>query len=251
MVGENGKFFIKQFGLQRSGTNAVKALLEVNFPEIRVLTTFLGNKHKPTNYQSLFDQSDDPNFREYDLTLSDVTDIRELVQSKDLPILFQIKNPIPWFESYFRYQKKKILFRNPEANPEFNNNWISKSLEIWNTSVTSWLELSKKYPYSIIIEHMEILTNPDNVVQRIMSKFSYEKTKTIELIENEMKRGHYKEHGKDLINPYHKFDPTFHTEKKWLENYTPELLEFARKSVDETIAKNPILSEFDFDFSTY
>ena len=32
MVGGDGKFFIKQFGLQRSGTNAVKALLEVNFP---------------------------------------------------------------------------------------------------------------------------------------------------------------------------------------------------------------------------
>ena len=68
MVGDEGKFFIKQFGLQRSGTNAVKALLEVNFPDIRVLTTYLGNKHKPTNYQSLVDQSDDPDFQEYDLT---------------------------------------------------------------------------------------------------------------------------------------------------------------------------------------
>ncbi|MGB1571533.1 MAG: hypothetical protein ACPHAT_02375 [Candidatus Poseidoniaceae archaeon] len=251
MVGDDGKFFIKQFGLQRSGTNAVKALLEVNFPEIRVLTTYLGNKHKPTDYQTLVEQSDDSNFQEYDLTSKDVSEIKELVASKNLPIIFQIKKPIPWFDSYFRYQKKKILFRNPEANPKFNFSWISKSLEIWIKSVTSWLELSKKYPNSIIIEHMEILTNPDNVVQRIMSKFSYEKTKTIELIENEMKRGHYKEHGKDLINPYHKFDPTFHTEKKWLENYAPELLEFAQKSVDETIAKNPILSEFDFDFSKY
>ena len=251
MLGEDGKFFIKQFGLQRSGTNAVKALLEVNFPDIRVLTTYLGNKHKPTNYQTLVGQSDDSNFQEYDLTSNDVTQIKELVASKNLPIIFQIKKPIPWFESYFRYQKKKILFRNPEANPEFNYNWISKSLDIWNTSVTSWLGFSKKYPNSIVIEHMEILTNPDNVVQRIMSKLSYEKTKTIELIENEMKRGHYKEHGKDLINPYHKFDPTFHTGKKWLENYTPELLEFAQKSVDEAITKNPILSEFDFDFSTY
>ena len=50
MVGENGKFFIKQFGLQRSGTNAVKALLEVNFPEIRVLTTFLVTS---TNQQTI------------------------------------------------------------------------------------------------------------------------------------------------------------------------------------------------------
>ena len=178
------------------------------------MTTFLGNKHKPTNYQSLFDQSDDPNFREYDLTLSDVTDIRELVQSKDLPILFQIKTQYHGLKVILGIKRKKILFRNPEVNPEFNNNWISKSLEIWNTSVTSWLELSKKYPYSIIIEHMEILTNPDNVVQRIMSKFSYEKTKTIELIENEMKRGHYKEHGKDLINPYHKFGPDLPHRKK-------------------------------------
>lgn len=251
MVGDDGKFFIKQFGLQRSGTNAVKALLEVNFPDIRVLTTYLGNKHKPTNYQSLVDQSDDPDFQEYDLTSNDVTEIKELVASKDLPILFQIKKPIPWFESYFRYNEKKIKFRNPDANPVFDEKWVTTGLKYWSECLTSWLELSKKYPNSLIIEHMEILTNPDNVVQRIMSKFSYEKTKTIELIENEMKRGHYKEHGKDLINPYHKFDPTFHTEKKWLENYTPELLEFAQKSVDEAIANNHILSEFDFDFSTY
>ena len=75
---------------------------------------------------------------------------------------------------------------------------------------------------------MEILTNPDNVVQEgIMSKFSYEKTKTIELIGNEMKRGHYKEHGKDLINPYHKFDPTFHGERM-VRKLHSELLEFAQ-----------------------
>ena len=80
MVGGDGKFFIKQFGLQRSGTNAVKALLEVNFPEIRVLTTYLGNKHKPTNYQTLVEQSDDSNFEEYDFTSKDVVDIKEQVQ---------------------------------------------------------------------------------------------------------------------------------------------------------------------------
>ena len=66
-----------------------------------------------------------------------------------------------------------------------------------------------------------------------------------------MKRGHYKEHGKDLINPYHKFDPSFHTDNKWLENYTPQLLEFAKLKVDELISSNKLFSESGFDFESF
>ena len=245
------RFFIKQFGLQRSGTNALKALLEVNFPQIRVLTTFLGNKHEPIDYMSLQENCNKKDYAEYELTLEDVNRIQKQIADRALPIIFQIKKPIPWFDSYFRYQKKKIQFRNPESNPEMDENWIIKSSAIWNRNVSSWLEFSKEYPNCVIIEHMDILTNPDRVIQDILSEFSFEKNKEIQLIENEMKRGHYKEHGEDLINPYHKFDPSFHTEKKWLGNYSPELLEFAQLSVDELISNNPIFSEFGIDFSTY
>ncbi len=245
------KLFIKQFGLQRSGTNALKALLEMNFPKIRVLTTFLGNKHHPMNLETLETNSRNDDFAEFGLNIEQTRRIQEEIKDKSLPIIFQIKKPIPWFDSYFRYQKQKIQFSNPDANPLFDERWVVNSLSLWNKSVGSWLEFSKKYSNCLFFEHIELLTNPDDVVQRISEKFSFEKNRKIDPIENEMKRGHYKEHGKDLINPYHKFDPSFHTDNKWLENYTPQLLEFAKLKVDELISSNKLFSESGFDFESF
>ncbi len=85
----NDKFFIKQFGLQRSGTNALKALLETNFPKIRLLTTFLGNKHQPIDFDTLNENSNDENFAEYDISSDHVEKIKSQINAKSLPILFK------------------------------------------------------------------------------------------------------------------------------------------------------------------
>ena len=97
---------------------------------------------------------------------------------------------------------------------------------------------------------MEILKNPENLLNKIVNKFDLEEAiHLVSQIENVMKRGHYKEHGKDLINPYHKFDPSYHTEKKWLDNYSPEVLDFASKEVAKIVERNEIISQSDIDFT--
>lgn len=39
--------YVKLYGLQRSGTNLVKGLLEINFQDVIVLQRILGNKYGP------------------------------------------------------------------------------------------------------------------------------------------------------------------------------------------------------------
>jgi len=245
------KLFLKQYGLQRSGTNAVKALLEINFPNIRVLTTYLGNKHNPTDFASIKMLSQEKKLSDFDITIDDAEQIRIAVESRNLPILIQIKKPIPWLDSYFRYQKKKILFSNPDANPKFNNEWVDKALEVWEKCLESWINFSNSYSKCKIIEHVEFLKNLDKTIQELANFLDIEKDKKIELLEFQMKRGHYKEHGSDLINPYYKFDPSFHLENKWLDNYPPELLEYAEKRVKDVLDNNNVLSSYEIDFLSY
>jgi hypothetical protein len=40
-------FFLKQYGERRTGTNALRALIAANFPNVVVLMHLLGNKHSP------------------------------------------------------------------------------------------------------------------------------------------------------------------------------------------------------------
>lgn len=248
MLGPTERLFIKQFGLYRSGTNAVKALLEINFPNIRVLTTYLGNKHYPTNFQTIKSLSQEKELSDFDITKNEAEMIRVLTESKNLPVIIQIKKPIPWFDSYFRYQKKKILFTDPEAHLEFNKEWVDRGLELWEKCLESWINFSNNYSKCMIIEHVEFLENPDKTIEQITTFFDIQKNKKIELIEFQMKRGHYKEHGSNLINPYYKFDPSFHLENKWLDNYTPELLEYAEGKVKQVLDNNRVISSYEIDF---
>jgi hypothetical protein len=244
------RIFIKQYGLPRSGTNAMKALIEINYPNVRVLTAFLGNKHDSTDWETIVSSSNSKDFEEYDLTKDDVTKIKQLIKAVELPIIIHIKKPIPWFESYFRYQKKKIQWNNPSANLSFDIDWCRKCARLWEEKVLSWLNLANQHPVNcIIVEHMEILVNPENVLNAIVSKFGLNISgNLISSIENVMKRGHYKEHGNDLINPYYKFDPSYHTENKWLDNYSPEVLSFAKQEVLKIVERHEIISKCSIDF---
>ena len=247
------KFFIKQFGLQRSGTNAMKALLEINYPNVRVLTNYLGNKHSACTWDSIVESSNSQNYSEFDLLDLEIEKIRELIAREDLPIIIHVKKPIPWFESYFRYQKKKIQFLNPEANPIFDIDWCIKCSKIWEEQIVSWITLANQFPDNcIIIEHKETLLNTENVLANIVNKFNLKKSPNlVSKIDNVMKRGHQKEHGENLINPYHKFDPTYHTENKWLENYPSDVLAFAEQEVRKIIERNEIISQSEINFVDY
>jgi hypothetical protein len=70
-------------------------------------------------------------------------------------------------------------------------------------------------------------------------------------VENEMKRGHYKEHGRNLINPFNKFDPSFHLERKWLSNFPAEVLSFAIEETGLIGERHPILKEFGLEMSEH
>lgn len=245
------RIFIKQFGLQRSGTNILKALIEINYPNSRVLTMYLGNKHEISTWESMAQSINTQNNVEFDLTEIERELIIKDIEERNLPILIQIKKPISWLDSYFRYQKKKIQYLDPEANPSFDLSWAARSLSLWEATVVSWLSLAKEYPDNcIIIEHMEMLEKPEEVLEKIACKFELIGSgKLISQINNAMKRGHYKVHGKDLIDPYHKFDPSYHTEKQWLQNYPEDVLSFAKKRVQQIIEENAFITKFGIDFT--
>ena len=133
--GEYPMKIIKQFGLQRSGTNAVKAMLEVNFPDVFILTNILGNKHECSSRNAMAAMAAELAVSEPELDKALVEEIQNCVGNGEIAYIFNIKDPVSWLCSYFRYQKKKYEFRNPDSEFMFSEKFARRSLSAWQEKV--------------------------------------------------------------------------------------------------------------------
>ena len=232
----------------------MKALIEMNYSSSRVLTMFLGNKHDSSSWNEMSESMGAESELEFDLTGNEKMEISCSVENKSLPLLINIKEPIPWLDSYFRYQKKKILYINPDDNPLFSVSWARRNLAMWEEKVTSWLKIASDHPETCqVIEHMQIIEDPENILMEIFDRFHLDvsSTNVISTVENRMKRGHYSEHGKNLIDPFHKFDPSFHLERKWLVDYPEDVLAFVIEETQEMEDRHPFLKDFGLEMSKH
>ena len=104
---------IKQYGLQRSGTNYAKALIENNF-DIKVLSNGYGRKHDkfcftPDRYKNYNIFKD--KFVKTDLTKKESISVHRDFMNNDVIFLIIFKHPFKWVESYFRYVNRFVDLR--------------------------------------------------------------------------------------------------------------------------------------------
>lgn len=98
--------FIKQFGLQRSGTNALKALVELNFSDVTVLSGYLGDKHAETSWDLMLQQGRSQDPKEFGVSHDAVDQILREVEQKTLPIIINLKDPVSWVNSYCVFRRR-------------------------------------------------------------------------------------------------------------------------------------------------
>lgn len=122
---------IRQYGLQRTGTNAVRALLEINCG-VNVLTHTNGSKHDlPT---------------------------REAVEESDTLFVINVKDPISWLASYYRYRSLQAREAQPQRRMDPIGVMSSVWLPLWQDRTTAYLELAEKYPSrTAVIQHEALL----------------------------------------------------------------------------------------------
>lgn len=221
--------YVKQFGLQRSGTNAVKALLELNFKDVHVLSNFLGDKHAEGSWSTMRDNLSNQMPGDFELNAEDFGVIHDLVVAKKLPLVFNIKAPASWVNSYYNYQKKKVLFKNPSAEFLFDISFARRVLDKYESVVGSWLELMDDSECFFVFVHEEVVAGVDSdKLDNISHVLGGEVSELFPVgrLSGYAKRGVDSQHGKDLINEKMRFDRDYHLEGGWEGDVPNEVMSF-------------------------
>jgi hypothetical protein len=221
---------IKQYGLQRSGSNALKSLIEINFEGVFVLSDYLGNKHEPLVWETIEENLRVQDPLEY-LIGENIYEVAvKDVKNRHLKFIFSIKDPVSWINSYYKYQRKKFLYLNPNKEFPFNIKFCKRALSQWELNICSWLKYCELNPeVCVCIQHEEILSNPENKLKEIEIKFGLSRRQDdlVTYLKGYSKRGTDRDHGRDLINENLKFDRNYHLSGHWRSDIPNDIYNYA------------------------
>lgn len=213
----------KQLGLQRSGTNAFRAIVEENLPDCLFLANILGDKHVPQSWDKMAAWlAQNPTAE--GLTPELYAQMAEEVRSHRLCVVVSIKDPVSWLWSYFRFAKKKAEYRNPDQEFVFTPNFAEQCLTSWSERMTQYLQFAlENKERTMVVQHEELLKSPCAVLDRFCATFALTPPDDPELFQQAYaRRGTENQHGKDLVNPKVKFDSSYHLEGRWAADMPPE-----------------------------
>lgn len=239
-------YLIKQFGLQRSGTNIIQALLEINFKDVFILSKYLGDKHEPTDW-SMIDylmMTQDPS--DCGVSKKQALLLSSLIEKRKLPIIINVKDLVSWIAAYYRYAKKKILFKNPQAIFKFDRKFCTKQVAVWKEKMLSWATFSNGNPNDcIIINHYDLLIDPIEILSKIEGKFDlHRKHKKLINSSAYAKRGTYIEHGFDLLHKNKSFNKDYHLKNQWIDEVPEEIYHFLIDKAHQIKLDHPILEKY-------
>ena len=184
---------VKQYGLQKSGTNYLKHLLEENF-HVQVLVNKGGWKHGAYRLPSLL--------------------------GRELNCMVSTKNVLAWLFSMWKYSGKSEKFVPFVMR--------GTMVEHWGVMHRNWLHAAEKLtkPKMVFIRYEDVLVHPGNAMGQAAEALDLGPRKTAvfwtpkgELTSTGSQR---KKH----------FDPRFYRQEKYRAQYNKKLLAFVRENVD-------------------
>jgi len=247
------RYFVKQYGAERTGTNVLRLLLKKRFMDIEVLMHVLGDKHSPPiDCESLkknLKQTDDPYEEIYWETIkrpSLTTDVSDQVQEEyirdiapeltrailenRLIFFISIKNPYSWSYSFLKHQHM------------LSGQWIGKNYlylvkicNSFNRRYRAWLSLLDKYPETTYLVRFEdLIEGPEVLAKSIRGMFHFEEVSESPFLQS------------NIVNPTHwdnietsvdtePFDKDFYTAHAYLDFLTPPIIEIVQNSMDWTL----------------
>lgn len=237
--------YIKQFGLQRSGSNALKAMLEINFAQVRVLANFSGHKHEPTSWSMMAERAAAAEPAAFGLTAEAAAQIAAQIAQRTLPVVITIKEPVSWVNSYYRYRRKENLGANPTADFPFDEAFCTKVLKSWETNVLSWIALHDQHPQSLLFLHEEIILGFDRQLELIRERFGLQVSGRYPSghLAGYARRGTETQHGDELINEKMAFDRNYHLGGRWQDDIPAELRDMLYGYRASVLQRHPRLAE--------
>ena len=187
---------IKQYGLKRSGTNFLKALMMENFDCV-VLGFIGGNKHRkidltfPICLKGIVSEVKEETLRGYHKELK-----------KDPKLIAIYKNPHSWVYSYCKAYKVPIT-----------DDKIKELMDVYNEMNSHWAE------HCLMVDYHRLIDHPTEQLGRISQHFALEfKTSPIMKITLTTRRAS-EEFGDNLFKAKDFFKP-FYDKKEYLDHFT-------------------------------
>lgn len=222
----NPKPRIKQYGLQRSGTNYLRWLLEHNLHAL-VLTNCCGDKHSTFKPQ-------------------------EFDKAKVRGIVVSVKNPYSWLVSLFRWGRKgrhynlatpfSLFLRTPVRNPQEPSRLYRSPIEWWCHLNRHWTAL----PDSMWVRHDDALFRPANVLAAAKSRFGLRASRAevqttdsriapTKLKPMQKPPPHVVKEDFPLVVTGQRIDAAYYRDRKYMDYYSSSDKELIAKVVDEAL----------------
>src|SRR5690606_4504285 len=179
---------LQQYGPQRTGTNAVKALVDHNLSGALVVPD--GKHEIPADY-------------------------------KGDGYLISIKDPVSWIDSYYRYRRKQADGERRAMEPleDLVDGWLL----YWQRITTSHLHLANAVPSrTVVIQHEWLLKDPAAVLHRIRDRFDLPWSGEWDLFQQGYAKRGAGRVGAELIDTSKHFDREYHLKGKWVESLSIE-----------------------------
>ncbi len=234
--------YIKQYGFQRSGTNVLKALIEINFKKTVVLSNYLGDKHDPADWTLMQKNLENQDPRNYGLTRLDRWKVARLLKRRSIPVVINVKEPISWVNSFYKYQQKKALFKNPNANFPFDLAFAEKVLTSYEKRLLSWGNFYQENDLCLVFRHEQIVSGLSGTeLAEMAHKFALTPSDNFPVgeLDGYARRGIDSQRGKDLVNDRMSFDRRYHLENLWRKDVPERVIEFLEAEKRNMMSRLP------------
>lgn len=162
----NAGLWIKQYGLQRSGTNYAKSLIEMSCTNVRVLATVLGSKHAAPDLENHVDMltRGDVGIAITDLQPDDFSLICDAYRQRELAVLICVRDAVTWMDAYERHMARREnrdpLILNRDQLASLSDMWVN-----WIYSMTDWSAASGLRTLWAV--HHNVVRNPQELLHDV------------------------------------------------------------------------------------
>lgn len=246
--------FIKQYGARRTGTNLLRAMLQINCPNCNVLMHILGDKHqKPIDFNQLRDElrsganalekikqvtnlrraeTTDLNERSQNTYIDEAScGLAEAIKNRQVFILISIKHPYAWGHSimkWFGYQQAKK--HAPYQASEYLKS-LATACHQFNHNYAAWLNLAEELPdRALVVQHEKLLQDQASVFFDICKVMNLPQPASFTAVSGIVFPTHWDNEPTEVH--YLPFNHAYYTNKNYLAALTEPELAVIKNTID-------------------
>lgn len=234
----------KQYGLQRSGTNITKVLIEENFG-VRCYQNFPQNKHEVAPSEMLVKSLKSYDLDKLAITADEYAEYLDAFKRNQVFYVFTIRPLGPWLLGYSRW----LLPKPNNKFSDFDHDFLVHALSKYKMYNLSYLRYHKKNRLTTqVVSHLDILNGDASWLLEVAKKanLNFLSGSPIGTVSYYAKQGTDKQRGLQAINQGLQFQ---HEEKlklteQWHDSLPSWAVDYVNAWADNVSKKYPALSNY-------